>query len=344
MSGGHAGAVARGKKETNFATAAVQARMDVFAQAQLRLEQVDIRQLQNFLAAVEMRSISKAAAAKHIAQPALSRQIRQLEEELGVQLLYRDGRGVAPTQTGAQFAERLGLALQQLEQCFADAVSTRGTPADDVTLGTTFAVGSPLIANLISEYRGRYPRATLRVVEGFSYHVVEWLQTGRIDMGIIYHPDYYPRFDRRILTDQSLHLIGRRDEKSTPPTTIDLEEAIKFPLIMPVRPNAISELVEEAAEARKLTINLKLEVDSISTIKQLLKRGDGYTILQYTSVHEEIAQDAFFAARIENPRISRPFALCFPQRGIVTLSSRRLIELIEDEVANFIRDGRWPSF
>jgi LysR family nitrogen assimilation transcriptional regulator len=306
--------------------------------------QVELRQLHNFIAVLQTRSISKAAAAIHIAQPALSRQIKQLEESLGVQLLYRDGRGVAPTQVGARFAEQLAPMLQQLEQCLADVVATRGIPTDDVTLGTTFAVGSPLIAQLISQYRDLYPHATLRVVEGFSYHVVEWLQTGRIDMGIVYHPDYYPRFDGRTLSNQALHLIGRKDDKVRPPATIDFGEAIKKPLIMPVRPNSISALVEEAAKSRKLPINLKLEVDSISTIKQLLKGGDGYTILQQTSVHEDIEQGTLFAARIENPRISRPFRLCFPQRGIVTLSSRKLIELIESEVKRFVRDGRWaPS-
>jgi LysR family nitrogen assimilation transcriptional regulator len=302
---------------------------------------MELRQLQYFLCAVQMRNISKAAVELRVAQPALSRQIRQLEEELGVQLLYRDGRGVAPTQIGARFAKDIAELLQQLEQCKADVVATRGIPTEDVTLGTTFAIGSPFLAMLISEFQRKFPAATLRVVEGFSYHVVEWLQTGRIDMGIVYYPDYYGRFNSRILTRQALHLIGRRQKGRTPPREVEFADAIKLPLIMPVSPNSISALVEKEAAKRSLEINLKLEVDSISTIKQLLKEGRGYTILQHTSAYDNIESGELFAARIVNPRISQPFALCFPLRGTVTLAARKLIELIQDQVALFIRSGRW---
>jgi LysR family nitrogen assimilation transcriptional regulator len=290
-----------------------------------------------------MSSISKAAAALHVAQPALSRQIRQLEDELGVQLLYRDGRGVAPTETGAKFADKIGTMLQQLDQIRADVIATRGIPTGDVTLGTTFAVGPQFIATLIKEFRQRYPTANLRVIEGFSYHVVEWLQTGRVDMGIVYHPDYYPRLDKKLLLNQSLHLIGQRVRGTKSPRTIGFRRAIQNPLIMPVRPNSISDLVEKAAKAERLSINLKLEVDSISTIKQLVKEGEGYTILQHTSVHEDVERHELFAARIENPRLTKPFVLCFPSRGIVTLASKMLIDLIYEEVANFLQRGRWIS-
>lgn len=304
---------------------------------------MELRQLNYFLTAVQLRNISKAAVELRVAQPALSRQIRQLEEELGVQLLSRDGRGVAPTQIGERFAREVGELLRRLEQCKADVIATRGVPTEDVTLGTTFAIGSPFLALLISEFQRKYPAATLRVVEGFSYHVVEWLQTGRVDMGIVYYPDYYGRFNNRVLTNQSLHLIGRREKGRKHAPEIEFSEAIKLPLIMPVSPNSISALVEKEASARNLKVNLTMEVDSISTIKQLLTQGQGYTILQHTSAHENIENGDLFAARLVNPRIAQPFALCFPQRGIVTLATRKLIDLIHDQVALFIAKGRWVN-
>jgi LysR family transcriptional regulator, nitrogen assimilation regulatory protein len=304
---------------------------------------LDLRQLQYFLRAVQMSSISKAAAALRVAQPALSRQIRQLESELGVALLTRDGRGVAPTQTGRAFAEKIAAMLEQLEQSRADVIASRGVPTGDVTLGTTFAVGAHFIAALIKDFRARYASANLRVIEGFSYHVVEWLQTGRVDMGIIYHPGYYPRLQHRPLLQQSLCLIGRRVSGNRSPKTIAFKKAVQRPLIMPVRPNSISDLVETAAKSEQVTVNLKLEVDSISTIKQLVKEGEGFTILQHTSVHDDVERGELFAARIENPRITKPFVLCFPPRGTMTLAAKMLIALIDEEVATFIKQGRWVN-
>jgi LysR family nitrogen assimilation transcriptional regulator len=304
---------------------------------------LDLRQLQYFLRAVQMSSISKAAAALRVAQPALSRQIRQLESELGVALLTRDGRGVAPTQTGRAFAEKVALMLQELEQTRADVIASRGVPTGEVTLGTTFAVGAHFIAALIKDFRARYATANLRVIEGFSYHVVEWLQTGRVDMGIIYRPDYYPRLQHKPLLDQSLCLIGRRLPGSKSPKSIAFTKAVQRPLIMPVRPNSISDLVEDAARSKRLSVNLKLEVDSIATIKQLVKEGEGFTILQHTSVHDDVERGELFAARIENPRITRPFVLCFPPRGTMTLAAKMLIALIDEEVAAFLKQGRWVN-
>ena len=304
---------------------------------------MDLRQLQYFLRAVQMSSISKAAAALRVAQPALSRQIRQLESELGVALLTRDGRGVAPTQTGRAFAEKVALMLQELEQTRADVIASRGVPTGEVTLGTTFAVGAHFIAALIKDFRARYATANLRVIEGFSYHVVEWLQTGRVDMGIIYRPDYYPRLQHKPLLEQSLCLIGRRLPGSKSPKSIAFTKAVQRPLIMPVRPNSISDLVEDAARSKRVSINLKLEVDSIATIKQLVKEGEGFTILQHTSLHDDVEGGELFAARIENPRITRPFVLCFPPRGTITLAAKMLIALIDEEVAAFLKQGRWVS-
>jgi|tagenome__1003787_1003787.scaffolds.fasta_scaffold20771646_2 LysR family nitrogen assimilation transcriptional regulator len=91
------------------------------------------------------------------------------------------------------------------------------------------------------------------------------------------------------------------------------------------------------------SVNLKFEVDSISTIKQLVKEGEGFTILQHTSVHDDVEGGDLFAARIENPRITRPFVLCFPPRGAMTLAAKMLIALIVEEVARFLKEGRWVS-
>ncbi|MER8383016.1 LysR family transcriptional regulator [Mesorhizobium sp. M1399] len=96
---------------------------------------MELRQLRHFLIVTESGAFSKASSIIGVAQPALSRQIRQLEEELGVQLFYRHGRGVRVTEEGAQFYAAIVPVLRELDQVKSDLVAAAKVPAGDIVFG-----------------------------------------------------------------------------------------------------------------------------------------------------------------------------------------------------------------
>lgn len=304
---------------------------------------INLRQIEYFMKVVELGSFSKAATSLHVAQPGISRQIRFMEEDLGVALLNRDGRGVTPTEAGQRFYERSQLIFSELQELQADISGLRDVPIGEINIGIPAVVGAEFIAAVVREFTKRYPKATIRVVEGFSYQIVDWLKLGRLDMGIVYDPYYYRDISVRKLVDQSLYLVGKWDRRSTVPPTTDFRDAAKLPLIMPVRPNSLWPLLEQAAQDEKVDLNLRIEVDSIFAIKQLIRAGDGYTIQPLAVVQEDVARGDLFASRIENPRVTRALAIAFPKRGVLTVSAKRLVELLEELADRFVTAGKWSD-
>ena len=136
---------------------------------------MNLKQLEYFVHVAELGSFTRAAEHLSIAQPALSRQVRQLEIELRQNLLTRNGRGVAPTDAGRRLLEHGRGILHQVARAREDLEEMRGAPLGHVTLGVPPTVGRLVTATLVEEFRQRFPKATLGIVEGLSVNVTEWL-------------------------------------------------------------------------------------------------------------------------------------------------------------------------
>jgi len=118
---------------------------------------MDLKQLNTFVQVAELGSLSKAADRLHIAQPALSRQVRMLEEELKVRLFSRHGRGMVLTESGNLLLSRATAILRQIEEIRADLTEQAGAIRGKVVLGTPPTVGDVLAARLAERFMTQYP-------------------------------------------------------------------------------------------------------------------------------------------------------------------------------------------
>src|SRR4029450_1798659 len=190
---------------------------------------MDLKQLEYFVSVVDLGGFSRAARLLGIAQPAISRQVRSLEVELRQSLLVRNGRGASPTEAGKRVLAHARGILQQVDRARAEVDEIKGAPVGHVVVGLppTLArlmtapggrefrrrfpgaavvpalVGLPptlarlMTAPVVREFRQRFPRASLSIVEGLSSYMHEWLQVGRIDIGLLYNPPPWPALDSR---------------------------------------------------------------------------------------------------------------------------------------------------
>jgi DNA-binding transcriptional LysR family regulator len=121
-----------------------------------------------------------------VAQPVLSRQIRSLEEELGIELLYRNGRGIVVTEAGELIVERARADPRRGQPDHRMSIPMRSSPSGKLIIGLPPTASAILSVPLIERFREAYPRVKLKVQEGYSGHVLEWLSTGRIDVAVLY--------------------------------------------------------------------------------------------------------------------------------------------------------------
>jgi LysR family nitrogen assimilation transcriptional regulator len=302
---------------------------------------MDLRQLRSFVHVADLRSLTRAAGFLGVSQPALSRQIRLLEEGLGTKLFHRNGQGVSLTAAGALLLERSTRVLGEIENIRGEmrAYVCGAGPTGTVGVGVPVAV-SPLLADpFLEKCRTIYPDISVRLVEGFSALLHEWLQTGSIDLSFLYGPRPSGVIESKRLLIEDLYAIGPATPEAEALTSLTPTVLAKSPLILPHRPHIIRELVHQTG-IQPVSI---IEVDAPGIMIELAHAGRGYAILPLTCVTIHVAAGFVRAIPIQHPSISWTATLSYSKLRPLSPAARAIFKLICDEVGGLVQSGRWPA-
>lgn len=310
---------------------------------------MDLRQLRYFAKVVGSGSFTAAAEALHVSQPALGMQIRKLEAELGIELLHRHSRGIAPTEAGRLMADHATAIIEHAERARQEVIDLSAAPRGTVGLGVTPTVGRVLVPSLLDRVAVELPGVTLILSEGLSEEVTGDVASGRLDLAFSYNRDVAAGLSCRPLLSENLYFIGARgtDGGTEGGTDGDAEDAIPFaelcryPLIAPSRPHGIRVLLEDTAARLGLSLDVTLEIDSISMEREMIESGRGYTVLPHGVVGREIAQGILFAREIAEPALPRTLYLVTPRKQRRSRAAEAVQGLIEAIVADATAAGRW---
>jgi len=274
---------------------------------------MDIRALRYFVTAASLSSISKAANHLRVAQPALSRQIRKLERDLGTQLLRRDSTGVQLTAAGALLMDKGESILRQLEQATAEVRASGSDPSGPVSVALMPAVVSLIAPALVMRMRQRYPRVALRISEGLTTFIVGELLGKRIDLGLIPTQPIDTAVSSTPLLTEPMFLIGPggRDiaQARKAKGAVTLRQLSHYPLLLPSRGNALREQIEAIAKRSKVVLDIREGVDSTAVIKHLVVSGLGYTVQSYSFVHAEVERGQLRVWPLRIAGLSRQWSL-----------------------------------
>ena len=249
---------------------------------------MNLTQLTTFIRVAEMGSFSKAAIELDIAQPALSRQVRLLETDLRTTLLQRTGRGVVLTDAGKRLYEHSVGILQLVAHAREDLEAARDEPTGRIVVGLPPSMGRVLTLPLVDEFRRVLPKARLAIVEGLSAHLVEWISTGRVDLGLVHNPGANPAIESTPVLDEPLCLVspagkGRRGA-ARPAPPLAFAELPAYPLIVPEHTHAIRKLLDTQAALAAMKLNIAYEVSSVQSILDLVRHGHGHAVLARSAV------------------------------------------------------------
>ncbi len=222
---------------------------------------MDLRQLGFFVRIVESGSFSRAAKSLNVAQPSLSQRIKDLERELGVDLLHRSPTGVKPTDVGTIVADRARSILKQVDHLKTEVRGQAATPTGNVTVGLPTTMALHLTVPLVQQVREKLPGINLHVTEGMSGHIQEWVLSGRIDVAILYSADPVPGLELELLLTEDLYLIAARRKHQNSPASLTLADVADFPLVLPGRDHGLRRNIERAALDAKVTLNVPVEVE-----------------------------------------------------------------------------------
>ena len=245
---------------------------------------MNLTQLRYFVRVAEMGSFSKAAIELDVAQPALSRQVRLLETDLRVTLLQRTGRGVLLTEAGKRLYDHAVSILQLVAHAREDISANRGEATGRIVIGLPPSMGRMLTLPLVDAFKQHLPRARLAIVEGLSAHIVEWISTGRVDLGLIHNPDANPAIETIHVLDEPLCLVSASKGAARKAAPLPFTELVKLPLVLPEPSHAIRKLLETQAALAGLKLNIAYEVSSVSAILELVRSGHGHAVLAPSAI------------------------------------------------------------
>ena len=235
------------------------------------------RHLHYFVSVVEAGSFSRAASTIHVAQPALSQQIAQLEEQLGVSLLLRSARGVRPTAAGEVLYREASSILRRLQQLPGIVRSGTGPSKGIVRLGmsSTFLTTAPMA--FMEQCKVSLPDVVLRMAVSDSPTIKRRVSEHELDLGLVLEDEFAPTFARTPLFRQRLFLIRHRAaSKGTP---VQLADLASMPLVLPPAPNMTRTALDQAFAAARLSPNVVMEVDVVANIITAVRAGVGGSVL-----------------------------------------------------------------
>jgi LysR family nitrogen assimilation transcriptional regulator len=288
-------------------------------------------QLGNFIRVVELQSLSKAAGVVRIAQPALSRQIRALEAELGVALLVRHGWGVTATPAGAALVDHGRRVLKSVETT-RNAVSAMAVePTGRVSLTVPSSLAMTLLPPLSAVLSDRYPAVRPHFMDSFSSATPARILAGDLDLAIMNQNLAQDALMGSPLLSEDLILVGRAgyDLKGAKTT---LEILCMTPLVVPSRPNSLRLIVDQAT--RGASENIALEADSLPAMLGIARVGRAFAVLPYSTVSDDIEDGRLSAYELNQPRLSRTLSLLRPAGRPLTPA----ISAVDLEIRNIVRD------
>jgi LysR family nitrogen assimilation transcriptional regulator len=300
---------------------------------------MDLRQLKCFICVADMGGFSRAADVLGTAQSAVSRHVALLEAEFGQRLFDRHGRGVRLNEAGKRlYAHGRGI-LEQVSRAKQDVLDLRNVPVGKLILGLPYSVSRVFSAPFVRAFTKAFPQAQLAITEGSSDHILEWLALGQLDLGLVFNPGHAPGIQTTRLVQDKLCLITTKKNplialRSNRPVL--LRDVVKHPIIVPRSSHTLRKCLDEHLSRAGLELNIRLEMDSIPTIVDLIRNREGVAILPGSVAFAYSNKNDLLAYPVTQPRLPFSLHMAIHDTRPVTILARQVAAQIQALVPKLV--------
>ena len=285
---------------------------------------VTLRQLRYFDALARHGHFGRAAEACSISQPALSMQIKEMEEALGGMLLERSARQVALTRFGEELVERVRDILRSVEELGDFARAAHARFVGRLHIGMIPTVAPYLLPKVIGNLSRTYPELDIQVREALTPRLIQELAEGRLDTAILALPVSEPSLTEVALFSENFLLVRPREDERTPVPSSEMLREMRLLLLEEghcFRDQALSFCKKQSSAPREM-----LDANSLSTLVQMASAGIGVTLIPEMAVAVETRSASVSVARFKNPQPSRTIGMVWRKTSPL---ARQLLQISE---------------
>ncbi|ALS23455.1 MULTISPECIES: LysR family transcriptional regulator [Paenibacillus] len=292
-----------------------------------------------FAAVVEQQSLNKASQLLNISQPALSRKIMRLEEELGVQLFKRIGKRLELTRAG-EITYEYALDQQRLERKLHETLQTfkTGVQPASMIIGASLTTLQSTLPDLITMYMREYPNTDIKAITGKTHEIVPLVKDRKVDIGLVASKIDDPSLTCVPLFDDHLCLVLPDGHSYTGKTELKIHDLHGLPMILFSRGTWYRVLMDEIFQRYAVHPDVKMEIDSFEAITRLVSTCNAGTLLPESYLRRNLMEDNQLTVRYipELKQTKRTTSLLYTDDAVLQTS----IGLFIDQAVRHYQQAR----
>ncbi|RXZ82264.1 LysR family transcriptional regulator [Paenibacillaceae bacterium] len=271
---------------------------------------MELRQLYYFVKVAKKEHVTQAAEELHVAQSAVSRQIHQLEEELGVQLFLQKGRNVQLTPAGQLFLKRAEVILGDLERAVLEIHEFMDPYLGEIRLGFPHSLGIQLIPQVVSEFRKLHPNVKFKFKQGMYPSLIREIVKGEVDIAFISPcPQQHEQVIGEVLLTEELYAVVPPNHILARESTIRLDALANEKFVLFSEGYSLRPIVWEACLEAGFTPEIGFEGEETETIRGLVAAGMGVSLLPEMALYPAGGQLMPVKVKVTSPRVTRTIGL-----------------------------------
>jgi len=287
---------------------------------------MDFDQLETFLEVARHTSFSRAAEKRFRTQPAISSQIRALEEEIGARLFDRSGGRVALTAAGKAFQKYADDAIEARRNIISTMAEMERIPRGEIIVGANEATCLHILPEVFAEFKKLYPDVGVQISRLERAKILESVIDNGVDFGVVSTP-----VDDKRLTVVNIHrdelvLIAAPDHPLAGSRSASMAELVGFPLLLP-RAGRTRDSIENLFHERELKPHISMELDSSELLKRFVAAGVGVGFIAGSNVVEDVKAGVLRAISLADASIRRELALVFRKDKALSRAALEFIDI-----------------
>lgn len=294
---------------------------------------IDSRRLFYFYHVAQAGSFSRAEAAASAPQPIISRHISKLEEDLGLQLLERHGRGVSLTPYGEILQRHAETILNEMSETLAELDTASRQPMGQISIAGSATMMSLYMPEIVTRFIADNPEIELTAVQASTGEVYSQLIGGKVDVGIVLEVPNKAKFETEPLSEDAMAVVVARSHPLASERSVSRSTLQTMDLVLPAASHGLRSIINHYAAAGQIRMTPKLQVDSIPLIRAIVAKGQYATILPVSTAEFEFGEE--FSVLAIKPALSRTIYAAYSR------DSRRLdvIERLMKHVRAVFNEG-----
>ncbi len=287
---------------------------------------MDFDQIASFLEVARGSSFSRAAEKRFRTQPAISSQIRTLEEEVGAKLLDRSGGRVSLTASGKLFLQYAEDALASRKAVIAAMAETEREPRGEIVVGANEGTCLHILPEVFAEFRKKHPAVAINIQRSDYAKILESVVDNTVDFGVVSLPITDPRLTVVLIHRDELVIIAPTSHPLARVKSATVAEVSKFPLVVP-KAGHTRDALQALFRERRLKPRFSMELDSSELLKRFVAAGVGVGFIARSNVQEDVRANVLATILISDVTIRRDLALIFRKDKALSRAARAFIEI-----------------